>query len=114
MKQIARQEARRLPVYFLIPFLFFNNGCYRYRVMAPDFDPATEYESQTMHSLFWGLAQTKALRPPNCAAGNGLDEVRVTTNFGYALITVATLGIWCPMKVEWRCAKPCAPEPGSL
>jgi len=26
---------------------------------------------------------------------------------GFALITVATLGIWCPMKIVWICSKPC-------
>jgi hypothetical protein len=33
-----------------------------------------------------------------------LYEVRVSTNFGFALITVATLGIWAPATVEWSCA----------
>jgi hypothetical protein len=33
--------------------------------------------------------------------------VRVKTNLGFALVTVATLGIWCPVQVEWKCGKPC-------
>lgn len=108
------RSAQRLPVLLLVCVLLCNSACYRYRVMAPNFDPATEYKSKTVHSLFWGLIQTNPLRPDNCTPGNGLDEVRISTNFGYALITVATLGIWCPMKIEWRCTKPCPPPVGKL
>lgn len=78
-------------------------GCYHFRVTAPQPDPATEYEQRTVHALFWGLLQTDT-RAVDCES-NALDEVRVTTNFGYALVSVATLGIWVPMDVEWRCAK---------
>ena len=68
-----------------------------------------------MHNLFWGLAikPKNGLNPPNCAAPDpavGFHEVRVTTNLGYSIITVVTLGIWSPMKVEWQCAKPCVPD----
>ena len=40
---------------------------------------------------------------------NGVAEVTMTTNLGYALITVLTLGIWSPIKVQWKCSKPCQP-----
>jgi len=33
--------------------------------------------------------------------------VQVQNNFGYSLITVLTLGIWSPMKLQWKCGKPC-------
>ena len=36
---------------------------------------------------------------------NGLDEVRISTNLGYPFVSVATLGIWVPLDVEWRCAR---------
>ena len=61
-------------------------------------------------SLFWGLAQSpKQLLTPNCdSLGlNGMAEVRMRTNVGYIFLTVITLGIYCPMKVEWKCSKPC-------
>lgn len=104
----------RLPAILLLCIFTYNTGCYHFRVMAPNPDPVTEYKSETMHSLFWGLIQSKPLRPANCESSNGIDELHVSTNFGYALITVATLGIWCPMKVEWRCSKPCPPAAGDL
>ena len=46
---------------------------------------------------------------PNCDAMevNGVSEVTVKTNLGYALITVVTLGIYCPVNISWKCAKPC-------
>ena len=40
----------------------------------------------------------------NCES-NALDEVRVSTNFGFALVTVLSLGIWQPIEVNWRCAE---------
>ena len=88
-----------------------SQGCYHYRISPTKFDPATEYKSATVHGLFWGAAQSpKILYADNCVGSNRLDEVRMTTNLGYSLLTVATLGIWCPMKVEWKCAKPCQRE----
>jgi hypothetical protein len=88
-------------------------SCYHYRVSSTNFDPGTEYQRKTVHSYFWGAVQKRDngidVVTANCDAVkiNKIDEVRVTTNIGYALITVATLGIWCPMQIEWKCAKPC-------
>ncbi|WP_431209434.1 hypothetical protein ACQ86N_25080 [Puia sp. P3] len=47
--------------------------------------------------------------PPICDSlnTNGVALVQVKTNLGYSLITVLTLGIWCPMQLEWKCSKPC-------
>jgi hypothetical protein len=59
--------------------------------------------------LFWGLLQENP-EPDDCISG-ALDEVRYSTNFGYSLINVATLGIWHPIDVEWRCAKTPPPFP---
>ncbi len=88
-------------------------GCYHYHVVAPNRDPATEYESRTMHSLFWGLVQSQDAKATDCAS-NALDEVKVSTNLGYSLISIATLGIWMPMQVEWRCAKSPSPDSTSF
>jgi hypothetical protein len=38
--------------------------------------------------------------------------VQFQTNFGYSLITVATLGILAPVQVKWKCHKPCQREGG--
>ncbi|MCC5905431.1 MAG: hypothetical protein JJU13_04450 [Balneolaceae bacterium] len=96
--------------HFLLIFLHFLiiiplvTGCYHYRVIAPDPEPATEYEKRTVHSLFWGLMQARDISADDCLS-NALDEVRITTNLGYSIVSVATLGIWMPMDMRWRCAK---------
>jgi hypothetical protein len=96
----------------LLSCMLFSS-CYTYR-LATHAQPATESlvtTKKTAHSLFWGLLNNpQVLTTPNCdAAGvNGVSEVIVRTNFGYACITVLTLGIYCPVTIEWKCSKPCA------
>lgn len=88
-------------------------SCYHYRISAPNNLPSTETESEVVHGFFWGLAvkPKNGLKPKNCEPHDmALYEVRVTSNVGYSLVTVLTLGIWSPMKVEWQCAKPCPAE----
>ncbi len=94
----------RLVLVILLLHVSLINGCYHYRVVAPDPEPATDYESRVAHSLFWGLLQSKDISADDCLS-NALDEVRMTTNLGYSVISVATLGIWMPMNVQWKCAK---------
>ncbi len=89
---------------FILILMLFIPGCYHYRVIAPYPEPATEYEKRTVHSLFWGLMQPRDISAEDCLS-NALDEVQVTHNLGYSIISVATLGIWMPMDVRWRCAK---------
>jgi hypothetical protein len=93
----------------LLLSLFLFSSCYSYRIMTHA-QPGTEVQTVKAASLFWGLAQSpKQLLTPNCdSLGlNGMAEVRMRTNPGYILLTVITLGIYCPMKVEWKCSKPC-------
>jgi len=111
MKNVTSSVRIQLaPVFILILAL---QSCYHYRVSSANFDPGTEYQRKTVHCYAWGAVQKRDngidVVTANCDAVkiNKLDEVRVTTNLGYALITVATLGIWCPMQIEWKCAKPC-------
>lgn len=88
-------------------------SCYHYRISAPNNLPSTETESEVVHGLLWGLAvkPKNGLKPKNCEPHDmALYQVQVTSNLGYSLITVVTLGIWSPMKVEWQCAKPCPGE----
>ena len=62
--------------------------------------------SKTTWSFAWGLVQPKDVDPKCDASFNHLNGVTVKNNFGYALITVATLGIVMPQKVAWCCAPP--------
>ena len=100
----------RLRAWFpLAASLLLLSSCYSYRINTHA-QPGTEFQSVTAHSFFWGLVQNpKEITTPICDSlnANGVALVRVKNNFGYSLITVLTLGIWCPMKIEWKCSKPC-------
>lgn len=105
-----------LRVMVLVSLPALLQGCYHYRVSSAHFDPSTSYNQTTVHSYLWGLVQPAEnginVVTNNCDSLNihSIDEVRISTNIGYALITVCTIGIWCPMTVEWKCAKPCERE----
>ncbi|WP_225414541.1 Bor family protein [Stigmatella hybrida] len=87
-------------------FLSLNAGCYHYGVQVPAPAPATEPQRKTVHSLAWGLLnKPQDVTAITCKPSNALDEVRVTTHFGYTVLTALTLGFWSPLRVEWRCAK---------
>jgi len=96
----------------LVCITILLSSCYSYRI-ATRAQPGAEFSKSkptTVHSFFWGLVQKPQTIPtPDCDSldVNGMAEVTMKTNFGYSLITVVTLGIWCPMKVEWKCSKPC-------
>ena len=99
------QLHRKLSVIFVSLCCLINAGCYHVRVLAPHPDPATEYKHKTVNTLAWGLVKEDKTAD-DCTGSNALDEVRVTSNLGYSVLTVATLGFWQPTKVEWRCSKP--------
>ena len=100
-----------------VTLLVFICSCYSYRVTTHAQAGTEASKSVTANSFFWGLIQKPAvIHTPLCdtLGVNGVAEVTVKTNLGYALITVVTLGIWSPMKVQWKCSKPCAPIIDSL
>ena len=89
-------------------------GCYTYRVEAPSpVSPGvTEYKGEVLWSLFWGFKQ-EVPRVDNCR-NLGMSEVKISTNLGFALITIFTLGIASPLKAEWKCAPPPTATPGTI
>ena len=98
----------RIPLVLTVCLLSLNS-CYTYRV-ATLAQPGAELSSRTANSFFWGLVQSpKEIATPICDSlnANGMSIVQVKSNFGYSLITVVTLGIWSPMKIQWKCSKPC-------
>jgi hypothetical protein len=91
--------------------LFVSQACYHTRVLTEAPPASAVYTTKTVHQLFWGLVQQNVEVKPGDCTSNALQEVRVTTNFGYSLLTVATLGIWSPLDVEYKCAKEPPPAP---
>ena len=94
----------------LATFIVLLSSCYSYRVATQAQAGTETFKTITAHSLFWGLVKKPTeIHTPLCDSLqiNGLAEVTVKSNFGYSLITVFTLGIWSPIKLEWKCGKPC-------
>lgn len=86
--------------------LVASAGCYEYVVTTPNPEAGTEYRTRTGHSLFWGLIKSRIeAQDAVCQQSQTFADVTVSSNFGYSLLTVATLGIWSPMKVKYRCGK---------
>jgi hypothetical protein len=96
---------------------FGTAGCYRYHLLAPEPDPVVTSCRRTVHTLAWGLI-TRDTRSTYCEGAvpdtvasacrqsNAIDQVRVSSNFGFTLLTVLTLGFWSPIQLQWHCAKP--------
>ena len=90
-------------------------GCYHYQVAAAGpagANPSTFPQSTTLRAVFWGLVQDQALTRV-CTQDEALERVRTTSNFGYTLLTVVTLGLWAPVQVEYACANP-TPATGTI
>ncbi len=97
----------RARTFVLMPLLVLSlmlSACAHYRVVVPEPTPATDYETATMHAYFWGAIEDT--QPTDNCLANAIDEVRVNQNLPQFLATLVTLGMWMPMRVEWRCAKP--------
>jgi hypothetical protein len=78
-------------------------GCYHYRLAPQNVTPAVRAPRRMVHSLAWGLVQSN-LDDKGLCMGNGVTDVVVTTNLGFILIGVVTLGFWVPSQVEYSCA----------
>jgi hypothetical protein len=91
--------------------LLFSQACYHTRVLTEAPPASADYTNKTVDQFFWGLLQKDVTAGPQLCASNALQEVRVTTNFGYALLTIATLGIWSRIEVQYKCAKEPPPPP---
>lgn len=78
--------------------------------------PSTEWKQKTLHSFLWGAIR-QDLPVANCQTVEGtrfgIEEVKVEAGFRYVLASTVTLGLWVPLKVGYRCAKPPVPT-GSL
>lgn len=112
MRYKKRHGVLKKAIYIFL--LLATQSCYQYRVLNTKNDPSTEYQQKVMWSYFWGLVnKPRNFVVPNCVDSNAIDEVQFRTNFGYALIMVASLGIAAPVHVKWKCHKPC-PRTGGL
>lgn len=84
-------------------------GCATMHVWAADDGDSAENICQDCHATrwayAWGLVQPQPVGKRDTLCHNmAFSRIRVKTNVGYALITMATFGIAIPQKVEWDCA----------
>ena len=120
MTRPSARLPRTLAAVLVLTSSISSSGCYSYHVYQVGGlggreggnQPSTEWKHKTLHAFAWGQVR-QDLPVDNCALGNGqrigIEEVTVRTNFGYLLASVATVGLWVPLKVSWRCAKPPGP-----
>ena len=68
---------------------------------------------KTTWSFLWGLVQPKDINPKCDSRFNHMNKVTIKNNLGFALISVASLGIVVPQRLEWCCA-PYSPATDTL
>ena len=94
----------RLVVGCLSLLLGVQTGCYHYRVSGEDVPVGSEAKQATLWSSLWGTRQQNIHTGQTCLS-NPTAEVTMSSNFGYALLTVFSFGLVAPIDVEWKCAK---------
>ena len=92
-----------LIVVFMLQSCSTTNVVTKYDCNTPVNNPVN---SKTSWTFAWGLVQPKDINPKCETSFNHMNRVTVKNNLGFALITVATLGIVMPQRVEWCCAPP--------
>lgn len=78
------------------------SGCAYHRLIVPNPNPGSSWKAASSNALGFGAAQRRIVA--DCPS-NLLDEVRVRQSLGESLVTVLTLGLLAPARVEYRCAK---------
>lgn len=69
-------------------------------------DAVNVNKDTTVWHYFWGLQQSKDIRPQCDPRYNHLNKVVVKTTPGNLLLAVITLGIVVPQKLSWCCSPP--------
>lgn len=88
------------PLPFLILFTLLA-GCVEHRLVVKRPNPTGTSETVSSNAFGWGAIQHR--EAAKCTT-NLIDEVRVHQNFGQALATVLTLGLYTPVRIEYFCA----------
>ena len=77
-------------------------GCAQHRLVVARPNPTGEPVVADSTAYAFGTVQPRTVAECNT---NLIDEVRVHQNLGQALISVITLGIVMPTRIEYLCAK---------
>lgn len=91
----------RLTESFLCLMLLISSGCMSVLVSGRGVNPDSPV-SATYHGSLWSDSLWETNWIADKSRKESLSSVRVRTNYFYALVTVASLGIYSPVDVEWR------------
>lgn len=81
-------------------------SCSKYTVTTSGRDPADiQFKRRVAASYFWGIINKPQSIADTACGSAGLSEVKFTTNVGYSLLHIVTLGIVNLVRVEWKCQK---------
>lgn len=81
-------------------------SCSKYTITTTQKNPSDiVYKKFHGASYFWGIINKPPTIVDTTCGKAGLSEVKVTTNFGYSLIHVVTLGIVHLVTIECKCQK---------
>lgn len=103
------KKAKRLSCSVPLLLLFYTlpmQSCSKYTITTSQKDPADiHYKSRVATSYFWGIINKPQSVIDTTCGKAGLSDVKFTTNVGYSLLHIVTLGIVNVVKVEWKCQK---------
>jgi Bor protein len=87
----------------LLPIALFSLllGCAEHRLVVARPNPTGAPKIVASNSFGWGAVQHRQVA--ECPT-NLIDEVRVHQNLGQALVSVLTLGLYMPTRIEYVCA----------
>ena len=99
-----------IPIIFLVSILFASCAVSdtvvaHYNSDQPAKAKRLSHVGKTHWSFFWGLLK-QGDWAAGCQPGSNMSQVRVKTNAGFLLVSVISLGIAVPQKLEWDCAPP--------
>ena len=82
-----------------------GSGCAHYELTVPQPNPAGQSWSVTYVTYLWGAVETRKVAD-KCDITNAIDQVRVHDNLLFDLVSVVTLGIVKPIRMEVTCGAP--------
>ncbi|MBK6544454.1 MAG: hypothetical protein WAS55_12820 [Saprospiraceae bacterium] len=104
-------------IFILFLIVFTSKSCttiHAYQIGGPHGrelgnQPSTEWKSQKQNTYLWGAIR-QDVKIENCALADGsrlnIEEFKIEKNFGCTIAHILTLGIWEPVIISWKCAKP--------
>lgn len=94
-------------LYMIAPAALLLSACAEHRLVVARPNPTGPPIGVNSNAYAFGTVQPRTVA--NCDT-NIIDEVRVKQNLGQALLTVLTLGIYMPTRMEYICGNVPSPE----